>query len=175
MASFFFRFKKTPNVLKLLKLGEMRALAGLVLGRLYFIVVFLPLGLSGCGGGPATVSVAVTPLARSVDGGDSTALTATVGNDSESAGVTWVVSGGGALTNTSAYGAIYNAPAPSNTALTATVTATSVTDPSKAASTAILVPAVPAIAAAALAPGAVGWLTPSRWPPPEAFYPTPGS
>jgi large repetitive protein len=65
--------------------------------------------------------------------GASQALTATVTNDGSSAGVTWTVSGGGTFSagsSSSGAAVTYTAPSPVST-FTATVNATSVTDPSK--------------------------------------------
>ncbi|MGD0832350.1 MAG: putative Ig domain-containing protein, partial [Terracidiphilus sp.] len=137
----------------------MRALAGLWIGTLSCLVVIetiLPLGLSGCGGGAAPVSVALTSSVATVDGSDATTLTATVTNDRNGAGVSWTVSGGGTLSDTSAYGATYTAPAPSSSAVTATVTVTSIADTSKTASATITVPAQPAITSPVLGSGSVG-------------------
>ena len=91
----------------------------------------LVLTLAGCGGGaaaPPAVSVAVTPTTATLIGGASQTFTATVTNDTASAGVTWTASTG---TVTSA--GIYTAPAVITTT-SATVTATSKTDTTKSAS-----------------------------------------
>jgi phospholipase C len=137
----------------------MPAFAGFWIGTLSYLVViaiFVSFGPSGCGGSSPANGVAITVSARTVDGSDSTALTATVSNDRNSAGVSWSVRGGGTLSSTSTFGTTYTAPAPSNSALTVTVTATSVADSSKTASATIIVPARPAITAAALRSSAVG-------------------
>ena len=139
----------------------MPALAGLWIGTLSYLVViamFVSFGPSGCGGGSSApaISVAVRASAGTVDGNDSTTLTATVANDPTSAGVSWTVNGGGTLSNRSTSSATYTAPAPSNSALTVTVTATSAADPSKTASATIIVAARPATTAAGLGSGAVG-------------------
>jgi hypothetical protein len=89
------------------------------------------LSLSGCGGSSKPPSVAVTASATSVDGTDAVTLTATVTNDKNNGGVTWTVSGGGTLSNTSTTGATYTAPAPASAAQTVTITATSVADTTK--------------------------------------------
>lgn len=113
--------------------------------------------LSGCGGsGPATLSVAVTASGTTVDATNSVTLTAAVTNDKNAAGVSWSVSGGGALSNTTTTSATYTAPAASNTALTVTVTATSVADATKTGTATITVPARPAITTGALIAGTVG-------------------
>jgi len=79
-----------------------------------------------------------------------------VTNDKNSAGVTWTVSGGGTLTNTSTTSATYNAPAGGTSALTVTVTATSAANSAKSATASITVPAVPSITTTALSSGTVG-------------------
>ena len=69
------------------------ALLTLVLVSLFF----------GCGGGgssAATTSVRLSPgSAQAVDQAQDLTITATVANDAASAGVTWSVSGGGALSS----------------------------------------------------------------------------
>ena len=107
--------------------------------------------MSGCGGSAPAVSVSVTAAAGTVDGGDTTTLTATVSNDQNSKGVTWTVSGGGTLSSSTTTGATYTAPAASSSALSVTVTATSVADTSKSSTATIAVPAAPAIATTTLA------------------------
>jgi hypothetical protein len=103
--------------------------------------------LSGCGGtsAPATVSVAVTASATTVDATNAITLSATVTNDKNAAGVSWSVSGGGTLSNTTTSGATFTAPAASSTAVTVTVTATSVSDATKTGTATITVPAKPAV------------------------------
>jgi hypothetical protein len=101
--------------------------------------------LSGCGGSSKPVSVAVTAAAATVDGTDMTTLTAVVSNDKNSGGVTWTVSGGGAISGATTSSVTYTAPAATTSAQTATVTATSVADTSKTGSLTITVPAAPAI------------------------------
>jgi large repetitive protein len=112
--------------------------------------------LAGCGGSSQPVSIALTSSASSVDATDSLTLTATVTNDKNSDGVTWTVSGGGALSNTTATSATYTAPARSASSLTATVTVTSVADTSKTGTVTITVPAAPSITTSTLPPAIVG-------------------
>lgn len=102
------------------------------------------LALTSCGGNsagspaPPAISVTISPTTpTAIAGGASEALTATVANDSENAGVTWsITSGGGSLTAVAATSANYTASLPVTTS-TAVVTATSKTDPTKSASIAI--------------------------------------
>jgi len=103
--------------------------------------------LSGCGGGSTstttstTPSVSVTAPATSVDGTDTVKLSATVTNDTKNAGVTWAVSGGGALSSTTTSAATYTAPATTSTAQTVTVTATSIADTAVSNSVTLTIPA----------------------------------
>ena len=131
------------------------------------------LWMAGCGGGSPAVGVSVTAAASTVDGGDTTTLSATVSNDQNSAGVTWTVSGGGTLSGTTTSSATYTAPTPSATALSVTVTATSVADKTKSSTATIAVPAQPAISTTTLTAGvgaafsstlaATGGIAPYTW------------
>jgi hypothetical protein len=123
---------------------------------LFVITMVAVFTLSGCGGSSGSVSVAVTASATTVDATDAVTTTATVTNDGTPGGVTWSVSGGGALSNETTTGATYTAPAASNSALTVTVTATSVADTTKTGTVTLTIPAAPAITTGALAAGAVG-------------------
>ncbi len=105
----------------------------------------LTASLTGCGGKAPAASVAVTASASTVDGNDTTTLTATVTNDKNSAGVTWTVSGGGALSSQTTTSAIFTASAPTSSSQTATITATSIADTTKSGTAAITVPAMPAL------------------------------
>jgi len=114
--------------------------------------MFALFSLSGCGGNSTSpMNVTVTSSAATVDATDSVTLTATVANDKTPGGVTWAVTGGGTLSNTSTTGATYTAPAASSSALTATVTATSVADATKIGTTALTVPPTPTITTGPLA------------------------
>jgi hypothetical protein len=117
--------------------------AGLLSG---FIVLTL-LVLSGCGtSGAPPIAVGLTPSStQSIDQAQTVPITAAVAHDPKTAGVTWAVSGGGTLTNTSTASATYDAPASVTTAFTATVTATSVSDATKIATLQIKVAPLPAI------------------------------
>ena len=101
--------------------------------------------LSGCGGSSKPPSVTVTASAATVDTTDTVTLTATVTNDKNTGGtaggVTWSLSGGGALSGTTTTATTYTAPAATSSVQTATVTATSVADTSKTASVTLTVPA----------------------------------
>ena len=121
------------------------------------ITLLALLSLSGCGGSSNPVSVTVTSSAATVDATDSVTVTAAVMNDkTPPQGVTWTVTGGGTLSNSSTTGATYTAPAASSSALTVTVTATSVADTTKTGTTTLTVPAKPTITTATLPAGSVG-------------------
>ena len=91
---------------------------------LFVISMIAAINLSGCGGSSSPVSVAVTASAATVDATDAVTLTATVTNDRTPGGVTWSVSGGGALSGQTTTSATYTAPAATSSAQTVTVTAT---------------------------------------------------
>jgi Putative Ig domain. len=91
-----------------------------------------------------------------VDGADSVSLTATVSNDRNGAGVTWSVSGGGNLSNSTTTTATYTAPAATSLSQTVIVTVTCIADTAKAASITLTVPAAPSITTASPLNGAVG-------------------
>lgn len=98
--------------------------ASLWLGLLGFLAF---VGLSGCGSSSPKISVALSPSsAQAVDQGQTVKITATVANDSQNKGVSWSLSGAGTLTNQTATGVTYDAPASVTAAATATVTATAV-------------------------------------------------
>jgi hypothetical protein len=116
-----------------------------VSGVLSMVAIFTFVCLSGCGGSSSPVSVAVKASAATVDATDAVTLTATVTNDAGTDGVTWSVSGGGTLSNTTTTSATYTAPAATSSAQTVTVTATSVADTTKIGTTTITVPAALAV------------------------------
>ncbi|MGB6974974.1 MAG: putative Ig domain-containing protein [Terracidiphilus sp.] len=103
------------------------------------------IGLSGCGGSAKPIDVTVSASATTVDGTDSVNVTASVANDKTPGGVTWSVSGGGALTNQTSSSATYTAPAATASSQTITITATSVADTTKNGPVVITVPAAPAV------------------------------
>jgi hypothetical protein len=72
-------------------------------------------------------------------------MTATVTNDMNADGVTWAVTGGGTLSNTTASSATYTAPAATSSTLTVTVTATSVANTNQTGTLTLTVPAKLAI------------------------------
>ncbi|MGD0890571.1 MAG: putative Ig domain-containing protein [Terracidiphilus sp.] len=112
--------------------------------------------ITGCGGSSKPISITLTASSATVDPTDSITITAAVDHDHGSDGVTWTVSGGGTLSNTSSTSVTYTAPAPSASSFTATITATSVAETSKTATITITVPAAPSITTSSLPPATVG-------------------
>jgi len=121
---------------------------------LFVITMIAAFNLAGCGGS-ASPSVTVTATLTTVDGSggalgsgaaQTSTLTATVTNDQSTNGtpdgVTWSISGGGTLSNTTTTSATYTAPTATSSAQTVTITATSVADTSKTGSVTITVPAL---------------------------------
>ena len=95
--------------------------------RVFAALGVLTLFLAGCGGpaAPPAISVAVVPGSATLVAGATQTFTATVSNDSASAGVTWTASIG-SITSAG----VYTAPSPATTT-SATITATSKTDTTK--------------------------------------------
>jgi hypothetical protein len=101
------------------------------------------------------ISVSVTPLFTAVQVSGTTSFTATVQNDSQNRGVSWLLSGAGCSgatcgtlsASSSASGAAitYMAPASAPAPVTVTLNATSVTDGTKSAAATITVAAAPVI------------------------------
>ncbi len=116
--------------------------------------------LGGCAGSAPPISVSLSPsTSAATDQGLTIAITATVTNDSHSRGVKWSLSGPGSLQTAGAVGsASYLSPTTSITsAEQATVTATSVADPTKSASLTITVDPYPFMPISqTLASGTVG-------------------
>lgn len=131
-------------------------------------MVSLPVlgGVMGCGGASGPTAVTITgPAGMNVGPGESATFTARVASDSNSAGVTWTLSGNGcsgagcgALSASSTMGVTYTAPATVTTGFTVTITATSVAKTSVTGTVTISVPVNPSIttAAGALGGGSVG-------------------
>jgi hypothetical protein len=113
--------------------------------------------LTGCGGssGPS-IGVSVSSSSSGIDQAQTATLTATVTNDSKSAGVQWSVSGGGTLSGQTTTSATYIAPTSVTSAFTATVTATSITDPTKSATAQIKVNPLPVITTTSLPAATAG-------------------
>ncbi len=115
-----------------------------MLSRRYVLAcagIFVFMFLISCGGSSKPVDVTLSASTATIDGGNAVTFTATVANDKNASGVTWSLSGAGALSSNSTTSVTYTAPAPTGSAQTATVTATSAADSTKTATVAITVPA----------------------------------
>jgi Putative Ig domain len=114
--------------------------------------------LGGCVGKPKVFnSVQLTPSGTATIGeGDTLGIAATVSNDTSGAGVTWALSGPGALSSATTTGVLYTAPAAVTSATTATVTATSVTFPTQTAALTITIEPPPAITTTSLPAASIG-------------------
>jgi hypothetical protein len=123
---------------------------------LFSVAVIVALFSSGCGGSssqpgtsPGTqtrsISVVLSPLSSSVVPGGTASVSATVSNDSTHAGVAWSCAPANACglfsppSTASGMATIYTAPAVVPTGGQVTVTATSVTDNSKSASSTLVI------------------------------------
>src|SRR5271154_353328 len=112
---------------------------------------------ASCAAAPP-ISVTVSPVSAQTDLGLTVNITATLVNDAKGMGLNWTISGPGSLSNQTNVGVTYNAPQPSNSsgAQTATITATSVADTTKSATTQITVNPLPQITTLNLAGGNLG-------------------
>ncbi|MGD0182243.1 MAG: DUF3443 family protein [Terriglobales bacterium] len=99
--------------------------------------------LVGCGsnGTPAgvVISIQLTPSSANLNANQSVNITASVANDSSGKGVSWSLTGAGALNNQTTTGVTYTAPATVTSTFVATVVATSIATSTVTASAAITV------------------------------------
>ncbi len=114
--------------------------------------------MGGCSSSSPPVSVSLSPSStKGIDQSQTVVITATVTNDRSSKGVSWKLTGPGSLSASTGLSVTYTPP---TTALTsaqqATVTATSVADPTKSALLQVTVNLYPQIPFQSLANGAVG-------------------
>lgn len=111
--------------------------------------------LSGCGGEastpPPVLSISFSGgNSQTIGQGQSVTITAIITNDPSARGVTWKLTGPGALSKQTTMSVEYDAPASVASNVTAMITATSVADPSKsAADTVTVTPLVISIAISA--------------------------
>ncbi|HEY0702803.1 MAG TPA: hypothetical protein VGD60_08560, partial [Candidatus Acidoferrales bacterium] len=101
----------------------------------FFLYLAIAFVVAGCGGGSnsnKTISVSISGAPTTIAPSAMATLSAVVTNDAANAGVTWGVTGAGTFTSTTTQ-LIYTAPATVPDTPTVTVTATSVTDPTKMA------------------------------------------
>jgi len=98
------------------------------------IALVVALFAAGCNNSTPKISIALSPAsAQNAVGGQVIPVAATLTHDAKAAGVTWSLSGGGALSGQTTSAVTYTAPASIAAAGTATLTATSVTDPTQTA------------------------------------------
>jgi hypothetical protein len=105
------------------------------------VCVLVGLAVLGCGGGPA-VSVELMPnSAQTLEPGKTLPISATLSNDVKGKGVTWTLSGAGALVAETPTSVMYQAPTSIGAEANVTVTATPIAKGSRAISlTIVLVP-----------------------------------
>jgi hypothetical protein len=102
------------------------------------VLSFLPfLSLPGCGGAsgpPPVLSISFAGgSSQTIGQGQTATITAIVANDSSGKGVTWVLTGPGALSKQTDTSVEYDAPGKVPSNVSATITATAVADPSRSA------------------------------------------
>ena len=103
----------------------------------------VPLLLAGCNSGSKPIAVNLSAsTTQAVMAGQTVTISAAVSHDSKKAGVTWSLTGPGALSGQTSTTVTYTAPSPVTATATATVTATSVTDSSKTSTVTINLQAV---------------------------------
>lgn len=127
-----------------------------------FCAVLFPVAMTmlmgGCSSGTLPISVSLsTSSPTTVDQGQTVEVTAVLNNDTSLKGVSWSLTGAGTLSNTTLSSATYNPPTTSLTsAQQATVTATSIAEPSKSASLQLTVNPNLQIPSQTLGTGSVG-------------------
>ncbi len=132
--------------------------AGLYLGYVFlFAACVYGGGCNGCQGAPSNYNevslVTATPIILQ---GGTAAITATVANDANNGGVSWTLSGSGALAGATKTSVTYSAPATVATPTVVTVKASSVDFPSSTASIKITVEPTPSITTTSLPGGNYG-------------------
>jgi putative Ig domain-containing protein len=96
------------------------------------VILGLAMVISGCAGSKPPIMIALGPSgAQNAVAGQVVSITATVTNDSKTAGVTWSLTGPGTLSSQTSTSVTYTAPSPVTANATATITATSVSDTSR--------------------------------------------
>jgi hypothetical protein len=115
----------------------MRVLAALA------VILALGMVISGCGSSKPPIAITLGPSGmQNAVAGQAVNVTATVANDSKAAGVTWSLTGPGALSAQTTTSVTYTAPSPIAANATVTITATSVSDTTKTATLTINLQAV---------------------------------
>src|SRR6516162_11287129 len=119
----------------------MRSAGRLLPGVVVTVLGIIQFAVSGCGGGSSGSSVPPPPISVSFNGGSSqtigqgqsATITAIVANDPSGKGVTWMLTGPGALSKQTSTSVEYDGPPAVASNATATITATAAADPSKSA------------------------------------------
>src|SRR3984957_20649392 len=103
--------------------------------RFFAIAPFaLAILVAGCNNSSPKISITLSPTSpQNAVGARVIPVTATLTHDTKAAGVTWSLTGPGALSGQTTTAVTYTAPATIAAAGTATITATSVTDPTQSA------------------------------------------
>jgi Putative Ig domain len=132
-------------------LRNLRAVSSLAVGILVWALVF-----AGCSGS-GTVSITLAPASgQSLNPGQTTTITATVTNDTNSEGVTWTLSGPGTLSGNTTISVVYTAPTIISVGTTATITATSVANSTVTATESITLNSVLTITTTSLSAATLG-------------------
>ena len=122
------------------------------------LITLLMLSLSGCGGTASqSIGISLTsPNASGIDQGQTASITAAVTNDGKNAGVQWSLSSDGTLSAQTTTSVTYTAPASVAKTFLGTVTATSITDPTKSSILQFAVNPLPNITASSLPAATAG-------------------
>ena len=120
-------------------------------------ILVCALSFVGCSGSSHSTTITLSPAsAQTLNLGQTLTITATVTNDKNNQGVTWSLTGGGALSGNTTTSVVYTAPTNASASTTATVTATSVANTSVTAAVTITVNSVLTITTASLPAGTLG-------------------
>ena len=128
-----------PQTFQFLRRFSLKTLRPVLLALSVSLLAILT-ACGGGGGGNNTPIVSISGASSTIAPGGTFSLTATVTNDSGSAGVNWTLAGAGTLTNNTTTGVTYTAPAlpvPVNPSVT--ITATSIADTSSNSSVTFLI------------------------------------
>jgi hypothetical protein len=129
---------------------KLRLLSLLALGILVCALVF-----AGCSGSN-TIAVTLSTPETSLNPGQTATITATLTNDTNNQGVTWSLTGVGALSGNTTTSVVYTAPTSISVSTTATITATSVANTTITATQSVTLNAVLTITTTSLPAGILG-------------------
>lgn len=130
---------------------KVRAASLVALGILVCALFF-----AGCSSSHSTTITLSPATGQTLNPGQTVTITATVANDKNNQGVTWSLSGSGALSANTPTSVVYTAPTGASASITATITATSVANTSVTATVTITVGAVLSITTTSLPAGTLG-------------------